>query len=44
MLEDDFVFLNDFLIEKVVGFGEFKGREGIDLEFNFDIFLFDDFF
>ncbi|KAJ4878889.1 Uncharacterized protein Rs2_35943 [Raphanus sativus] len=42
MLEDDFAFLNDFSIEKAVGLGEFKGREGIDSEFNSDTFLFDD--
>ncbi|KAL0697354.1 hypothetical protein Bca4012_053476 [Brassica carinata] len=42
MLEDDFTFLNDFSIEKAVGLGEFKGREGIDSEFNSDTFLFDD--
>ncbi|KAJ0236091.1 T207 protein [Hirschfeldia incana] len=42
MLEDDFAFLNDFSIENAVGLGEFKGREGIDSEFNSDTFLFDD--
>lgn len=42
MLEDDFSLMNDFSIENAVGLGEFKGREGIDSEFNSDIFLFDD--
>ncbi|KAL1200346.1 hypothetical protein V5N11_034089 [Cardamine amara subsp. amara] len=42
MLEDDFALMNDFSIEKAVGLGEFKGREGIDSEFNSDTFLFDD--
>lgn len=42
MLEDEFAFLNDFSIENAVGLGEFKGREGIDSEFNSDTFLFDD--
>ncbi|KFK42925.1 hypothetical protein AALP_AA1G056100 [Arabis alpina] len=42
MLEDDFALMNDFSIENAVGLGEFKGREGIDSEFNSDTFLFDD--
>ncbi|CAL9213874.1 unnamed protein product [Arabidopsis halleri] len=42
MLEDDFALINDFSIENAVGLGEFKGREGIDSEFNSDTFLFDD--
>ncbi|XP_019091686.1 PREDICTED: uncharacterized protein LOC104739139 [Camelina sativa] len=42
MLEDDFALMNDFSREKAVGLGEFKGREGIDSEFNSDTFLFDD--
>ncbi|XP_010469714.1 PREDICTED: uncharacterized protein LOC104749730 [Camelina sativa] len=41
-LEDDFALMNDFSIEKAVGLCEFKGREGIDLDFNTDGFLFDD--
>lgn len=41
-LEDDFALMNDFSIEKAVGLCEFKGREGIDSDFNTDGFLFDD--
>ncbi|CAH2038803.1 unnamed protein product [Thlaspi arvense] len=42
MLEDDFALMSDFSIENAVGLGEFKGREGIDSDFNSDTFLFDD--
>ncbi|ESQ36327.1 hypothetical protein EUTSA_v10009329mg [Eutrema salsugineum] len=42
MLEDDFALMNDFSIENAVGLAEFKGREGIDSEFNSDTFLFND--
>ncbi|EOA38927.1 hypothetical protein CARUB_v10011325mg [Capsella rubella] len=42
MLEDDFALMNDFSIENAVGLGEFKGREGIDSEFNSDTFFFHD--
>ncbi|VVB01462.1 unnamed protein product [Arabis nemorensis] len=41
-LEDDFALMNDFSIENAVGLCEFKGREGIDSDFNTDGFLFDD--
>ncbi|KAL1190707.1 hypothetical protein V5N11_000193 [Cardamine amara subsp. amara] len=41
-LEDDFALLNDFSIENAVGLCEFKGREGIESDFNTDGFLFDD--
>ncbi|XP_010557062.1 PREDICTED: uncharacterized protein LOC104826192 [Tarenaya hassleriana] len=41
-LEDDFAFINDLSIEKAVGLDEFKGREGIDSDFNGEIFLLDD--
>ncbi|ESQ51736.1 hypothetical protein EUTSA_v10017539mg [Eutrema salsugineum] len=41
-LEDDFALMNDFSIEKAVGLCEFKGREGIDSDFNTDGFLFED--
>ncbi|KAF8086324.1 hypothetical protein N665_0629s0034 [Sinapis alba] len=42
MLEEDFAFMNDLSIENAVGLGEFKGREGIESEFNSDTFLLDD--
>ncbi|KAJ0259942.1 Uncharacterized protein HA466_0062230 [Hirschfeldia incana] len=41
-LEDDFALMNDFSIEKAVGLCEFRGREGIDSDFNTDGFLFED--
>ncbi|CAA7027307.1 unnamed protein product [Microthlaspi erraticum] len=41
-LEDDFALMNDFSIENAVGLCEFKGREGVDSDFNTDGFLFDD--
>ncbi|KAF8099461.1 hypothetical protein N665_0243s0024 [Sinapis alba] len=41
-LEDDFRLMNDFSIENAVGLCEFRGREGIDSDFNTDGFLFED--
>ncbi|KAF3559891.1 hypothetical protein F2Q69_00011619 [Brassica cretica] len=41
-LEDDFGLMHDFSIENVVGLCEFRGREGIDSDFNTDCFLFED--
>ncbi|KAG2327663.1 hypothetical protein Bca52824_010391 [Brassica carinata] len=41
-LEDDFGLMNDFSIENAVGLCEFRGREGIDSDFNTDGFLFED--
>uniref|UniRef100_A0A0D3BT22 Uncharacterized protein n=2 Tax=Brassica oleracea var. oleracea TaxID=109376 RepID=A0A0D3BT22_BRAOL len=41
-LEDDFGLMNDFSIENAVGLCEFRGREGIDSDFNTDCFLFED--
>ncbi|KAJ4891400.1 Uncharacterized protein Rs2_31148 [Raphanus sativus] len=41
-LEDDFGLMNDFSIENAVGLCEFRGREGIDPDFNTDGFLFED--
>ncbi|CAN7018782.1 unnamed protein product, partial [Brassica oleracea var. botrytis] len=41
-LEDDFALMNDFSIEKAVGLCEFRGREGIDSDFNTEGFLFED--
>ncbi|CAH8362682.1 unnamed protein product [Eruca vesicaria subsp. sativa] len=43
LLEDDFGLMNDFSIENAVGLCEFRGREGIDSEFNTDGFLFEDY-
>ncbi|XP_013752417.2 uncharacterized protein LOC106454874 [Brassica napus] len=41
-IEDDFALMNDFSIENAVGLCEFRGREGIDSDFNTDGFLFED--
>ena len=41
-MEDDFALMNDFSIEKAVGLCEFRGREGIDSDFNTEGFLFED--
>ncbi|KAJ0230137.1 hypothetical protein HA466_0309650 [Hirschfeldia incana] len=42
LVEDDFALMNDFSIENAVGLCEFRGREGIDSDFNTDCFLFED--
>ncbi|CAH8362688.1 unnamed protein product [Eruca vesicaria subsp. sativa] len=41
-VEDDFALMNDFSIENAVGLCEFRGREGIDSDFNTDGFMFED--
>ncbi|KAJ0230136.1 hypothetical protein HA466_0309640 [Hirschfeldia incana] len=41
-IEDDFALMYDFSIENAVGLCEFRGREGIDSDFNTDGFLFGD--